>query len=147
MWWNPLLQGPWTQVLTSTFECTSESIITALSLAARRTFLEKKADGCYFIVLTKPLWKHSMTSFWGTKMCGVKNIIFPRCHFLVYTKQWLVEGIFYMLLVLETGIKVPQGMAGKVGTTKGKLLNVYGKPQVFGPQHSSPQKCTWTTYI
>lgn len=56
-------------------------------------------------------------SDWGTKMWGARNVIFPRCHFLVYTKQWPVEGTVCMLLLLETGIKVPQGMAGWLGTT------------------------------
>lgn len=49
-------------------------------------------------------------------MWNVKNVIFLRCYFLIYSKQWLVRGVVCMLLFLETGIKVPQGMVDWVGT-------------------------------
>lgn len=57
-------------------------------------------------------------------------------------KQWLVEGIVSVMLLLETGQGATGGGQDNQLATKGTLLNVYGKPQIFAPQHSSPQKRT-----
>lgn len=57
-----------------------------------------------------------------------------------------MENIVSMLLLLETDVRVLQGMVGRVGTInllpllQGKLLNVCGKPQNFGPQALRPSK-------
>lgn len=57
-----------------------------------------------------------------------------------------MEGIVCLLLLLETDVRVLQGMAARVGTInllpllQGKPLNVCGKPQIFGPQAFKPWK-------
>lgn len=51
-----------------------------------------------------------------------------------------------MLLLLETAVGVPQGLVGRTGTInllpllQGTLLNVCGKPQIFGLQALKPSK-------